>query len=77
MDKEKAQAIALGYTDEGFLCVEAVFKTLADMHGTESDLIPKVATGVCCRDSTDKQHLWGGYGCHTWAGALVWQERAS
>ena len=45
MDKEKAQATALGYVDEGFLCVEAVFKTLADMHGTESDLIPKVATG--------------------------------
>ena len=45
MDKETAIKLALGYVDEGFLCVEAVFKTLADLHGTESDLIPKVATG--------------------------------
>ncbi len=45
MDKESAIERALGYVDEGFLCVEAVFKTLADLHGTDSDLIPKVATG--------------------------------
>lgn len=45
MDKETAINTALGYVDEGFLCVEAVFKTLADLHGTDSELIPKVATG--------------------------------
>lgn len=46
MDKKTAVNRALGYADEGFLCVEAVFKTLADLHGTESDLIPKVASGL-------------------------------
>lgn len=45
MDKETAINTASEYADEGFLCVEAVFMTLADLHGTESDLIPKVASG--------------------------------
>jgi len=40
MNRNEAVERAVGYTDEGFLCVEAVFKTLADMHGTDSDLIP-------------------------------------
>jgi C_GCAxxG_C_C family probable redox protein len=46
MNRSEAGERAVGYTDEGFLCVEAVFKTLADMHGTDSDLIPKVASGL-------------------------------
>lgn len=45
MDKITAMDKALGYADKGFLCVEAVFMTLADLHGTDSELIPKVATG--------------------------------
>jgi len=36
MNRNEAVERAVGYTDEGFLCVEAVFKTLADMHGTDS-----------------------------------------
>jgi C_GCAxxG_C_C family probable redox protein len=46
MDKETAIERALGYTDECFLCVEAVFKTLANVYGSESELIPKVASGL-------------------------------
>ncbi len=46
MDRNEAVERAISYIDEGFLCVEAVFKTLADMHGTDSDLIPRVASGL-------------------------------
>ena len=46
MEKDTAIVKALGYVDEGFLCVEAVFKTMADVYGIESDLIPKVASGL-------------------------------
>lgn len=46
MEKDAAIERALGYVDEGFLCVEAVFRTLADLHGTDSDLIPSVASGL-------------------------------
>lgn len=46
MERKAAVERAIGYVDEGFLCVEAVFRTLADMHGTDSDLIPKVASGL-------------------------------
>jgi len=46
MKRNEAVERAISYADEGFLCVEAVFKTLADMHGTDSDLIPKVASGL-------------------------------
>lgn len=37
MERNEAVERAISYADEGFLCVEAVFKTLADMHGTDSD----------------------------------------
>ena len=46
MDRKAVVERAINYVDEGFLCVEAVFRTLADMHGTDSDLIPKVASGL-------------------------------
>jgi C_GCAxxG_C_C family probable redox protein len=46
MDKNMAIERAMNYVEEGFLCVEAVFKTLADIHGTDSELVPKVATGL-------------------------------
>jgi C_GCAxxG_C_C family probable redox protein len=46
MDRREAIETANSYVDQGFLCVEAVFMTLADMHGTDSDLIPKVASGL-------------------------------
>ncbi|MBT3285633.1 C_GCAxxG_C_C family protein [Candidatus Bathyarchaeota archaeon] len=46
MDRKEAVERAVGYMDQGFLCVEAVFRTLADMHDTDSDLIPKVASGL-------------------------------
>ena len=46
MERKAVVERAIRYVDEGFLCVEAVFKTLADMHGTDSDLIPKVASGL-------------------------------
>jgi C_GCAxxG_C_C family probable redox protein len=46
MERKEAVDRATSYVDEGFLCVEAVFRTLADMHGTDSDLIPKVASGL-------------------------------
>ncbi len=45
MEKETVIEKALEYTEVGFLCVEAVFKSLADLHGTESELIPKVSSG--------------------------------
>jgi len=34
------------YAGEGFLCVEAVLKTLADMKELESDFIPAIASGM-------------------------------
>jgi C_GCAxxG_C_C family probable redox protein len=46
MNRNEAVERAINYADEGLLCVEAVFKTLADMHGTDSDLIPRVASGL-------------------------------
>lgn len=46
MERKEVVNRAMGYIDEGFLCVEAVFMALADMHGTESELIPKVASGL-------------------------------
>ena len=46
MERKKAVKRATSYMDEGFLCVEAVFKTLADLYGTNSDLILKVASGL-------------------------------
>lgn len=46
MDREKAIKRAIEYADEGFLCVEAVLKTLADMKGVESNFIPSIATGM-------------------------------
>ena len=46
MDRKEAVERAVGYRDDGFLCVEAVFRALADLHGTDSDLIPKVASGL-------------------------------
>ncbi len=36
----------VNYVDEGFLCVEAVLKALADAKGTKSDFIPAIGTGM-------------------------------
>jgi len=44
MDRREAIERAVGYADEGVLCVETVFKALTDMYGIDSDLIPKVAS---------------------------------
>ncbi|MBD3206900.1 hypothetical protein GF319_11245 [Candidatus Bathyarchaeota archaeon] len=46
LDKEKAIELSMKYIDDGFLCVEAVLKTLADMKGIESEYIPSIATGL-------------------------------
>ena len=46
MKREKAIKQVMEYVDEGFLCVEAVFKTLAEMKGVESDFIPAIASGM-------------------------------
>jgi C_GCAxxG_C_C family probable redox protein len=46
MNREEAVQRALKYADEGFLCVEAVLKTLADLKGIESELIPAIASGL-------------------------------
>jgi C_GCAxxG_C_C family probable redox protein len=46
LDKEKAIKLSMQYIDDGFLCVEAVLKTLADMKCIESDIIPSIASGL-------------------------------
>lgn len=46
MNRKEAIERAVSYADEGFLCVEAVFKTLADLKGVESEYIPAVASGM-------------------------------
>lgn len=46
MDREEAIQRAMGYVDDGFLCVEAVLKTLADLKGVESEYIPGIASGM-------------------------------
>lgn len=46
MNKEEAIGRAMAYVDAGFLCVEAVFKTLADLKGIESEYIPAIASGM-------------------------------
>ena len=46
MNKEDAIERAIGYIDDGFLCVEAVLKTLADLKGLESEYIPAIASGM-------------------------------
>ena len=46
MDRDEAIELAMGYVDDGFFCVEAVLKTLADMKGIESEYIPAIASGL-------------------------------
>lgn len=46
MNKEEAVQRAMKYADDGFLCVEAVLKTLADMKELDSDIIPAIASGM-------------------------------
>ena len=46
MDRDEAIELAMGYVDDGFLCVEAVLKTLADLKGVESEYIPAIASGM-------------------------------
>ena len=46
MDREEAIQRAIGYVDDGFLCVEAVLKTLADLKGVESEYIPGISSGM-------------------------------
>ncbi len=46
MNREEVIQLAAGYASEGFLCVEAVLKSLADLKGVDSDLIPSISTGM-------------------------------
>ena len=46
MDRQEAVDRAMSYVDNGFLCVEAVLKTLADLKGVESEYIPAIASGM-------------------------------
>ncbi len=46
MNREEAIQRAMQYVDDGFLCVEAVLKTLADLKGVESEFIPGIASGM-------------------------------
>lgn len=46
MNREEAIKRAMDYVDDGFLCVEAILKTLADLKGVESDYIPGIASGL-------------------------------
>ena len=46
MNKEEAIQRSMKYVDEGFLCVEAVLKTLADLKGLQSEYIPGIASGM-------------------------------
>ncbi len=46
MNREESVQRSMRYVDEGFLCVEAVLKTLADLKGVESEYIPAIASGM-------------------------------
>ena len=46
MNQEEAVEQVMQYVDDGFFCVEAVLKTLADMKGIESEYIPAIASGL-------------------------------
>ena len=46
MDRQEAIEQAMRYVEDGFLCVEAVLKTLADMKGVDSEYIPGIASGM-------------------------------
>jgi C_GCAxxG_C_C family probable redox protein len=46
MNREEAVQRSMKYVDDGFLCVEAVLKTLADMKGLQTDYIPAIASGM-------------------------------
>jgi C_GCAxxG_C_C family probable redox protein len=46
LDKERAIELSMKYIDDGFLCVGAVLKTLAEMKSIESEYIPSIATGL-------------------------------
>lgn len=46
MNREELIEQAIGYADQGFLCVESVLKALADMKGLESEYIPAISSGL-------------------------------
>ena len=46
MEREEAIDRVMGYVDDGFLCVEAVLKTLADLKGVDSEFIPAISSGL-------------------------------
>ena len=46
MNREQVIDRAIGYADEGFLCVESVLKALADLKGADSEYIPGIASGL-------------------------------
>ncbi|MCW4011633.1 MAG: C-GCAxxG-C-C family protein [Candidatus Bathyarchaeota archaeon] len=46
MNREEVIAQAIGYADQGFLCVESVLKALADLKGVDSEYIPGIASGM-------------------------------
>lgn len=46
MEKSEVIDSAITYADDGFLCVEAVLKALADLKGVKSEHVPAIATGL-------------------------------
>jgi C_GCAxxG_C_C family probable redox protein len=46
MNREEVMDLATGYVDQGFLCVESVLKSLADLKGVKSEYIPAIASGM-------------------------------
>jgi C_GCAxxG_C_C family probable redox protein len=46
MNKKNTINRAIEYIDDGFLCVEAVLRALADLKGVESDYIPSISSGL-------------------------------
>ena len=46
MNREQVIDRAIGYADDGFLCVESVLKALADLKGVGSEYIPGIASGL-------------------------------
>jgi predicted phosphate transport protein (TIGR00153 family) len=60
--------------DQGFLCVEAVLKTLADAKGVESEYIPAIATGMGAGVGRTGQICGAVTGCNSGSRIMVWQK---
>lgn len=46
LNQSEAVGKVIKYVGQGFLCVEAVLKTLADAKGVKSEFIPAISTGM-------------------------------